>query len=174
MADAAPSVPSSLSLGRHGMTTTAQANRGANGRGGFRPPPRLVSCASPGLETEGCRDQERDRISLQAQEMAADATRRTGGGLCRPRHSRNYRFMTNRGVSDPPLSAATPFRRRPQRVAHAPIPCPVVAVIRGPVRDRLSVYRGCPPDASSHAGANSRMSGRDTKPSVFGRNEPWL
>src|SRR5690606_11756087 len=72
MAVVAPSVPSSLSLGRHGMTTTAQANRGANGRGGFRPPPRLALCAAPGLETEGLRVQERDRISLHAQEMAAD------------------------------------------------------------------------------------------------------
>lgn len=123
---------------------------------------------------EGCRVQERDRISLQVQEMVADAPARTGGGLCRPQQSGNYRFTTNRGVSDPPPSAATPFRRRPQRVAHPPIPCPVVAAVRGPVRDRLSVHRGCPPDASSHAGANRRMSGRDTKPRVFGRNEPWL
>jgi len=113
-------------------------------------------------------------MSLDGKEMGAPKAAATGGVLCRPLTAPMPHYMTNRGVSDPPTSAAGPFGPRPRRVAHAPIPCPVVAATRGPVRGRLSVHRGCPPDAYSNAGATRHMPVRDTKPRVFGRNEPWL
>lgn len=71
----------------------------------------------------------KDAMSLEGNGMGAPQGEATGGVLCRPPTATRQHYMTNRGVSDPPTSAAGPFGARPRRVAHAPIPCPARAAV---------------------------------------------
>ena len=113
-------------------------------------------------------------MALPSKGMQARAADVTGGVLCRPPSAPDTHYTSNRGVSDPPISAAGPFDPRPRRVAHAPIPCPVRAADPGPARVRLSVHRGCPLGASLHAGTIAACLAVTLLTDLSEGHEPWL
>ena len=156
------------------MSGTALDNRVDNRLGGTC----LVRQAEPAAERTVLEREPASHVpcvmALPCKEMQAPTANATGGVLCRPPSAADTHYTANRGVSDPPISAAGPFDPRPRRVAHAPIPCPVRAADPGPARVRLSVHRGCPLGASLHAGTIAACLAVTLLTDLSEGHEPWL
>lgn len=106
--------------------------------------------------------------------MKASRRALLGGGLCRPEGASSTPKVWHRGVSDPRLGPRVAFGGPLPGVAHAPMLCPDRPVRLGPSCGRLSVHRGGPPGAPSHAGTNRHVLGRAAYHLSSERNEPWL